>query len=166
VLPDLAALASASAARLGHAAAALRELLAAAERRHRAVDSRRALGDAVDRAASALEVSAARIRGRHPASRLPAAQSRLAAAAFKRPVWEILGRAEGRLSADLRHLRALSPERTLERGYAVVTRSGGTVVRDASQLGTGEAIRIRFAVGHADAEITATTPGSGVEDSG
>ena len=43
-----------------------------------------------------------------------------------------LARAGGRLDAELRHLRALSPARTLERGYAVVTGPDGTVVRDAS----------------------------------
>ncbi len=53
-----------------------------------------------------------------------------------------------RLAAEL---RALSPQRTLDRGYAVV-RSGAVVVRDPSQVAPGDALRIRVAGG----ELTAS----------
>jgi exodeoxyribonuclease VII large subunit len=57
--------------------------------------------------------------------------------------------------ADLEHVRArvrtLSPQATLERGYAVVRRSDGTVVREpAEALG---ALRIRVAGGEFDATV-------------
>jgi len=48
-----------------------------------------------------------------------------------------------RLAAEL---RALSPQRTLDRGYAVV-RSGDAVVRDPAQVSPGDALRIRVAAG-------------------
>ncbi len=53
-----------------------------------------------------------------------------------------------RLAAEL---RALSPQRTLARGYAVV-RAGDAVVRDAADVSSGDALRIRVASG----ELTAT----------
>ncbi len=53
-----------------------------------------------------------------------------------------------RLSAEL---RALSPQRTLDRGYAVV-RSGDRVVRAAGEVRDGDALRIRVAEG----ELAAT----------
>ncbi|GAA3741653.1 exodeoxyribonuclease VII large subunit [Salinactinospora qingdaonensis] len=52
-------------------------------------------------------------------------------------------------SADLSHTRArllaLSPATTLARGYAIVQRDDGTVLRSAQQTSPGEALRVRFA---------------------
>jgi hypothetical protein len=48
-----------------------------------------------------------------------------------------------RLAAEL---RALSPQRTLDRGYAVV-HAGDALVRDPSQVSRGDALRIRVAGG-------------------
>lgn len=53
-----------------------------------------------------------------------------------------------RLAAEL---RALSPQRTLDRGYAVV-HAGEAIVRDAAEVSTGQALRIRVASG----EVAAT----------
>ncbi|MFT4285165.1 MAG: exodeoxyribonuclease VII large subunit [Protaetiibacter sp.] len=53
-----------------------------------------------------------------------------------------------RLAAEL---RALSPQRTLDRGYAVV-RTADAVVRDPAQVAPGDALRIRVAGG----ELTAS----------
>lgn len=56
--------------------------------------------------------------------------------------------------ADLEHVRArvraLSPQSTLDRGYAVVQRADGAVVRDPAQA-TGR-LRIRVAAGEFEAE--------------
>ena len=46
-----------------------------------------------------------------------------------------------RLAAEL---RALSPQRTLDRGYAVV-RTDEAIVRDPAQVSRGDALRIRVA---------------------
>ena len=56
--------------------------------------------------------------------------------------------AVARLASEL---RALSPQRTLDRGYAVV-RTGDAVVRDAAEVSAGATLRIRVAAG----ELTAT----------
>jgi exodeoxyribonuclease VII large subunit len=54
-------------------------------------------------------------------------------------------------ATDLAHTRArvvaLSPQATLERGYAVVQRADGAVVRDPDEVVLGEALRIRVAGG-------------------
>jgi exodeoxyribonuclease VII large subunit len=54
-------------------------------------------------------------------------------------------------AADLAHTRArvlaLSPQATLDRGYAVVQQEDGTVVRSASQVSPSERLRLRLAEG-------------------
>ncbi|WP_444951894.1 exodeoxyribonuclease VII large subunit [Micromonospora ureilytica] len=69
---------------------------------------------------------------------------------------------EHRLTAaedDLRHtlarLRALSPAATLDRGYAIVQRADGHVVRAAAEVGEGDPLRVRLA----DGELAATVDG-------
>ena len=63
------------------------------------------------------------------------------------------------LSADVDHLlaraRGLSPLATLERGYAVVQRADGSVVRDAGELEPGEELQVRVQRGSLTAEVTA-----------
>ena len=58
---------------------------------------------------------------------------------------------------DLQHLlarvRSLSPQSTLERGYAVVQRSDGQAVRQVTDVKNGDAVRIRLAQGQLAAEI-------------
>ncbi|QEO09581.1 exodeoxyribonuclease VII large subunit [Protaetiibacter larvae] len=49
-------------------------------------------------------------------------------------------------------LRALSPQRTLDRGYAVVRGADGRIVRDAAETSAGDSLEIRLARG----EIAAT----------
>ena len=48
-------------------------------------------------------------------------------------------------------VRTLSPQSTLERGYSVVQKSDGAIVRDATQLTHGEKLRLRFAAGEGSA---------------
>jgi exodeoxyribonuclease VII large subunit len=59
-----------------------------------------------------------------------------------------------RAAGDLEHTRArvlaLSPQATLERGYAVVQRGDGAVVRSPGQVVPGEALRVRVAEGQLD----------------
>jgi len=58
-----------------------------------------------------------------------------------------LDRADADLSHTLARLRGLSPAATLQRGYAIVQRSGGEVVRDPADVVSREALRIRLAAG-------------------
>jgi exodeoxyribonuclease VII large subunit len=58
-----------------------------------------------------------------------------------------LDRAVSELGHVLARLRALSPASTLERGYAVVRRADGAVVRDPAEVDDGEMLRVRVARG-------------------
>lgn len=58
-----------------------------------------------------------------------------------------LDRARSELSHTRARVVALSPQATLDRGYAVVQRSSGAVVRAAPEVDAGEGLRVRLAVG-------------------
>ena len=51
------------------------------------------------------------------------------------------------------HLRSLSPQSTMDRGYSVVQLSDGSIVRDASKLKAGTSLRIRAAKGETSATV-------------
>jgi len=51
-------------------------------------------------------------------------------------------------------VRSLSPQATLDRGYAVVQLDDGTIVRDPQGLNIGEKLRIRLADGQIAAQVT------------
>ncbi len=51
-------------------------------------------------------------------------------------------------------LRALSPQGTLDRGYAIARDASGAVVTEASALSSGAGVHVRFASGSADATVT------------
>lgn len=54
-------------------------------------------------------------------------------------------------------LRTLSPASTLERGYSIVTDSGGKIVTAANQLTTGDLLNVRLASGSTKVEVKETT---------
>ena len=51
------------------------------------------------------------------------------------------------------HLRSLSPQSTMDRGYAVVQLEDGTIVRDAAKAKAGTRLRIRVAKGETSATV-------------
>jgi len=53
-------------------------------------------------------------------------------------------------------LRSLSPQSTMDRGYAVVQSEDGKIVRDATKLKAGAVLRIRAAKGEAKASVLAS----------
>lgn len=59
------------------------------------------------------------------------------------------------LAALESHLKHLNPELVLERGYAIAVDDSGTIVRDASQLASGDALSVTFARGSARTEVKA-----------
>ena len=97
-----------------------------------------------------------RLEGAHPGARLRSAQARLL---------ELQGRLQfvlqTRLGAESRHLQSLaralqavSPLATLERGFAVITRSAdGALVTSAEQLAVGDAFDARLASGSVHASV-------------
>ena len=62
------------------------------------------------------------------------------------------GRAE--VAGLAAQVRALSPAATLDRGYAVVQRADGHVVRDPDDVAPDEPLRIRVARGELAATVT------------
>jgi exodeoxyribonuclease VII large subunit len=154
VIPDRAGLVAVLDGQLARAGSSLLGRVETSRRRVTGVEPRRALGQGVDQAAHRLDRVTDRLAGAHPGRRLPECRARLAAPDWRRPLFELLGRAGGRLDADLRHLQALSPARTLDRGYAVVSGPGGAVVRDAGVLRIGDEIAVRLAAGRVRAAVT------------
>jgi exodeoxyribonuclease VII large subunit len=64
-----------------------------------------------------------------------------------------LRRADDDLRHTLARLRALSPAATLERGYAIVQREDGHVVRAADEVKTDDLLRVRLAEGELKAMV-------------
>ena len=57
------------------------------------------------------------------------------------------------LKAITAHLRSLSPQSTLDRGYSVVRNAKGDVIRDPKQLKTGDVLAIKVAKGETSATV-------------
>ena len=85
----------------------------------------------------------------HPALRVEHALARWQRAAHDRVV-----RTTERLGGLAQNLAHLNPEAVLERGYAIVAASDGSIVQDARQVSQGDAVALTFARGGADATIT------------
>jgi exodeoxyribonuclease VII large subunit len=64
-----------------------------------------------------------------------------------------LHRADDELRHTLARLRALSPAATLERGYAIVQRADGHVVRAADDVKIDDVLRVRLAEGELEATV-------------
>ncbi len=65
-----------------------------------------------------------------------------------------LEQCRNRLEREKERLYAYDPQRTLERGFALVTGNDGAIVTKQRQVKTGNAVSIRFADGSVQAEIT------------
>ena len=62
------------------------------------------------------------------------------------------------LAALASQLELLNPQRTLERGYAIITDGGGAVVRSPSQLRPKQVLTLRLADGGADVTLASVQP--------
>jgi exodeoxyribonuclease VII large subunit len=67
---------------------------------------------------------------------------------------ECVSRAAHRLSLAQRTLDTVSPLATMTRGFAIVTRSDGTLVTDAESIAVGDEIEARLARGRIKARVT------------
>jgi exodeoxyribonuclease VII large subunit len=103
---------------------------------------------------------ARRLELTHPRTRLAARAQRLDELETRlgRALRRELAAAGARLAAAARTLNAVSPLATLERGYAIVVRADGTVVRAARDVTPGDEVRARTAAGSFAATVTATEP--------
>jgi len=73
-----------------------------------------------------------------------------------------LARLQQRLASHAAHLRALGPEQTLARGYAIVRDEQGGIVRQARSLQAGARLDLSFAEGAAQASVTAVEADRGL----
>ena len=98
----------------------------------------------------------------HPGAAARSRRQRLAACDWRRPFAAHLKSSRQRLSATYRHAQSLSPEHALERGYAIVKRADGAVVRSPEEVAVGERLSLVVARG----VIAARVDGAGVRDGG
>ncbi len=84
---------------------------------------------------------------------LARARADLRAAAFL-----IVSRSRAALETHAASLRALSPQSTLDRGYAVVRLPDGAVVRSFEDVAVQDDVSIRLSVGALGARVTETSP--------
>ena len=108
-----------------------------------------------------IQAITARLEARHPAVLLDL-HLRRHAELRRRLVGGTLRRlddARARLSENARALKVISPLGTLERGYAIVTRSeDGALVRAASSVAAGESVDARLAEGALRLTVDETLP--------
>ncbi|MFF8374675.1 exodeoxyribonuclease VII large subunit [Streptomyces sp. NPDC015661] len=85
----------------------------------------------------------------HPQRMVEVREDELAAllARSRRVLGHLLDRADSELSHTRARVRALSPAATMERGYAVLQRADGAVVRSPAEVTEGEELRARVAEG-------------------
>jgi exodeoxyribonuclease VII large subunit len=69
-----------------------------------------------------------------------------------------LDRSEARLAGLAAHLQHLDPRQVLERGYSIVTRADGSIVRAAQALRPGDSVGLEFAHGSAQAQVQEVKP--------
>ncbi|MGW5529923.1 exodeoxyribonuclease VII large subunit [Streptomyces xanthochromogenes] len=75
----------------------------------------------------------------------------------RRVLGHLLDRADSELSHTHARVVALSPAATLERGYAVLQRAGGEVVRSPDEVAPGEDLRARVAEGELHVTVVPRT---------
>ena len=71
------------------------------------------------------------------------------------------GQKRDALNALAAQLEMLNPQRTLERGYAIVTGQDGAILRAPSQLKARDSVTVRLAEGSAEIEISDVKPAAG-----
>lgn len=110
---------------------------------------------------SELATLAAGLRGFSPLPRIMTARERLRSAdgRIRTAIRHRIERSRGRLEALDKTLRAVGPEGTLSRGYAIVTLPDGAVVRSPAQVGLDQEIGIRVATGGFSARVTGRDQG-------
>jgi exodeoxyribonuclease VII large subunit len=122
--------------------------------------TRRAMLGRLDREAARLAALTGRPSLADPTHRLAAAEAAVAALAdrARRCLTHRIERAEDELRHRQQQVRALSPAATLDRGYAVVTKADGGVLRDPAEVAVDDPLRIRLAGGSLPVRAGAAPP--------
>ncbi|MET7756037.1 exodeoxyribonuclease VII large subunit [Streptomyces sp. NPDC005389] len=103
----------------------------------------------LDREERGLAHTLARPVMEHPQRMVEVREDELVAllARSRRVLGHLLDRADSELSHTQARVRALSPAATMERGYAVLQRADGSVVRSPGEVAVDEELRARVAEG-------------------
>lgn len=114
----------------------------------------RAVDNLLDREERGLAVAMSRPSMEHPHRMVDEREQQIGQLLdrSRRTLGHLLDRADSELTHTRARVVALSPAATLQRGYAVLQRGDGSVVRAAGEVGAGEALRARVA----DGEFTVT----------
>lgn len=78
----------------------------------------------------------------------------------RRTLGHLLDRADSELGHTLARVVALSPAATLERGYAVLQRADGHVVRSPEEVSAGQVLHARVAEGAFSVEVSGSDTGT------
>lgn len=118
--------------------------------------ARAAVTGRIARDQSALDAMRSRPVLASPGTLVDAHEHRLHAArdAARRSLHSALLHGHAEIRGLAAQVRALSPAATLDRGYAVVQRADGAVVRSPDDVSTGDPLRIRVAEGELAAAVT------------
>jgi exodeoxyribonuclease VII large subunit len=119
--------------------------------------ARRAVTGRLDAEQARIQALASRPALRDPQSVLSTRSQEVAAlvARARRTADMLIEREHHSLEQQLARVRALSPAATLARGYAVVQRRDGGVLREAATVSAGERLAVRLADGRLDVEVVA-----------
>ncbi|MEX0169291.1 exodeoxyribonuclease VII large subunit [Streptomyces sp. LMG1-1-1.1] len=114
----------------------------------------------LDREERGLAQALARPVMEHPQRMVEVREDEVAAllARSRRVLGHLLDRADSELSHTRARVRALSPAATMERGYAVLQRADGTVVRSPEEVAEGDDLRARVAEGEFAVRRVAADP--------
>ena len=130
---------------------------------HRRFDAQSVRLERVDRATAArrgvqagqtsLARASTRLESFRPGAWIERARHHLARIDIGGPAGARCLAASARLDGLRKQADALSPERVLERGYAVVRRADGSIVRQSASVGPGELVDVRLAAGSLAARV-------------
>lgn len=108
-----------------------------------------------------LEVLRTRLAHRRPDVRRAAERLARVQAALAQAGRRLTPARQAALQALSGQLRALDPQQTLARGYAIARDTDGRIVRDAGTLARGARLSLRFARGEAQVDVRDVTPEDG-----
>lgn len=126
--------------------------------------ARKTLGTSLQRhvslAESRLRRAASDLRQHSPVARIVALRRRVEIAdrSMETSLQRQLRNLEARFKLAAGKLNAVSPLATLQRGYAIVTDTKGTVVTDATSVNKGDMIQTRLSRGTLQARVEQITP--------
>jgi exodeoxyribonuclease VII large subunit len=112
-----------------------------------------ALAAGFQRASSRLRYAGDRLVWAYPGPGVQSCRRRLDSCDWRRPMAAQVQSSRGRAEALGRHARSLSPQHVIERGFAVVRRLDGVVVRGPDEVGPGEVVDLTVARGNIFARV-------------